>query len=600
MQLTSSVLFTPFARTVRICLRRAEDVPYHFPPMFRRHRARRGPYAMAAPSVVPSVIRSLVLLLMLGLLLYGTAKFVFWVFGGAGSEQTAATLTVEQGGIVSVAVEDGLLQRVEDSLKVYPGDRVVSGASGNAQLRFFDVSTVRMDGGTEFTVAKDMEDMEESEWQLTAAKGSLWVRTPTLQTYSGVIVRTIVMPLYSVELTSDTEAVLEESQILVFNADGQGVKVTIDGVAETIIIGEGQQYKLPEGEIGSDPYKYRSAIEPLAAQRTFIMESRALSAMRPTAPVVSGSGQIVDTEPLVVTAPSDSATITTPTVRVEGRVSSLIERVRVNGYDAVMNRAAGTFAQELSLQDAKETTLKIEALDARGLVLAQESRTVFRGSQTIATPVIAAPAGNGQTYRTQKDEITVSGTVPAGTEGVIVNDYRLQLFRSGDTTWSYLASKALGNMKDGVNIYDIVALDKAGNRSAPVRITINVEAGAEGVIGGGATTSSAAPVVQESNLPTNDPLMPGAISITGPAAGTSYTATGSEFLLEGTTPKETTSVWVNGYKLQLYKPGATFWNYIAKTEYNTLKPGTNVYRIIARNAEDKILDRFEYTVTYNP
>ncbi len=583
-----------------MCLRRAEVVPYHFPPMFRRHRARRGPYAMAAPSVVPSIIRSLVLLLILGLLLYGTTKFVFWVFGGAGSQQTAATLTVEQGGTVSVAVEEGLLQRVEDSLKIYPGDRVVSGTSGNAQARFFDTSTVRMDGGTEFTVTKDIEDLEASEWTLTASKGALWVKTPTLQTYSGVIVRTIAMPLYSVELTSDTEAVLEESQILVFNADGQGISVTIDGVATPIIIGEGQQFKLPVGEIGTDPYKYRSAIEPLAAQRAFIMESRALAVVHPTTPVVSGSGQVVDTEPLVVTAPSDSATVTTATVHVEGRMSALIERVRVNGYDAVINRAAGTFSQELSLQDSKETTLKIEALDARGLVLAQESRTVFRGSQTVATPVITSPAGNGQAYRTQKDEITVSGTVPSGTEGVIVNDYRLQLFRSGDTTWSYLASKALGNLKDGVNTYDIVALDKAGNRSAPVRITVNVEAGTEGVIGGGTTPSSTSPVVQETDLPNNDPLMPGTISVTGPAAGTSFTATGSEFLLEGTTPKETTSVWVNGYKLQLYKSGATFWNYIAKTEYNTLKPGTNVYRIIARNAEDKILDRFEYTVTYNP
>ena len=94
--------------------------------------------------------------------------------------------------------------------------------------------------------------------------------------------------------------------------------------------------------------------------------------------------------------------------------------------------------------------------------------------------------------------------------------------------------------------------------------------------------------------------MPGTLAVTGPAAGTQFTATGSEFLLEGTTPKSTASVWVNGYKLQLYTPGKTFWNYIAKVEFKTLKVGTNVYKIVARNAKDEILDVLEYTVTYNP
>ena len=59
-------------------------------------------------------------------------------------------------------------------------------------------------------------------------------------------------------------------------------------------------------------------------------------------------------------------------------------------------------------------------------------------------------------------------------------------------------------------------------------------------------------------------------------------------------------MWVNDYQLQLYVAGKTFWNYIANTEYGNLKRGKNIYVIVTRNAKNEILDRVEYTVTYNP
>lgn len=569
--------------------------------MLRRHRARRGPYAMAAPSVMPSIIRSLVLLILLGLLLYGTAKGVLWLFSGSSNQQTPAQLTVEQGGTVNVSVDDGLLQRVEDTMKVYPSDRIVASSNGFAHIRFFDESLIRMDTLTDMRMTASDAISEEQTWTVTVQKGSLWTRTPTAKIYSGAIIRTIAMPRYKAVLTTDTEAVFEENRLMVFSADGQGIDVYFNDREEPVVLGEGQQLNLPDGEIGADPYAYRSAIEPLAVQRPFIEKSRTMFIQLTEMETESGVTIDTNVDPLTVTAPVNGITVTTTTVKVEGTVGPTVERVRVNGYETTIS-ANNAFTQELTLQDAASTTILVEAFDSRGLSLAQESMTVFRGLKTVGMPSITSPAAGGQIYRTQKPEITISGTVPAGTAGVMVNDYRLQLFRSGSTTWSYLASKALGNLADGQNVFTVVALDASGNRSAAAQITIVVEAGTEGVIGGSAASTPTTTPVQEdeASLPKNDPLMPGTVTVTGPLAGTTYTATGSEFLLEGTTPKDAASVWVNGYKLQLYKPGATFWNYIAKTEYNTLKPGTNVYRIVARNSKNEILDQFEYTVTYNP
>ena len=336
-------------------------------------------------------------------------------------------------------------------------------------------------------------------------------------------------------------------------------------------------------------------------QRAFVEESRTLGRQQ-IGTDAAGTAPVTTQDILTVTAPVDNATITTPTVKVEGAIGARVDKVRVNSYLATVDATKGTFSQELSLRDGEEMTIRIEALDKDGIALEQQSRTVRRGTQTVEPPVITSPAQGGQTWRTQQTEVEIKGTPPAKAAGIMVNDYRLQLFRAGDTTWSYLASTALQNLHPGQNVFDIYALDANGNKSNPVRLTVLLEEGTPGLIGGSisSTANSSTPSVSETDLPTNAPLKPGIITVTAPTAGTQHTATGSEFLLEGTTSPETASVWVNGYKLQLYRPGYTLWNYIAKVDYGTLKRGTNVYHIIARNAEQQILDAFDYTVTYNP
>lgn len=547
---------------------------------------------MAAPRVAPSIIRTLILLGLAVFVLYMAGKWVFWLFGGADLPRSAVTMEVEEGGTVNMSLEGGLMQRAEDTIKLYGGDRVATGGNGHAMLLFFDGTVARMDVQSDVNIVESGQDEESAAYTMELTEGTMWVRTPGLESFSGAITRVVDTPRYTVTLPSDAEVVVEEGMLLVFNADGEGASILIDGLEEPVFIGEGQQIELPDGEIGGDPLRWRSAIEPLAVQRTFIEESRTIQIAD------TGSGVSVETgELLTVSAPADRTTVTAATVEVEGTVGMRVERVLVNGNEANINRTAGSFSYELALPETGGTTVTVEAMDGRGIALGEITRTITRGSEAIEPPVITSPAGGGETYRTQDTELAISGTVPAGTAGVMVNDYTLQLFRAGDTTWSYLASTALNNLRQGTNVYDVYALDAAGNKSQPVRITILLGAGSEGVVSGSASSAAA---IDESDLPQNAPLSPGTLNVTGPTPGSTHTATGSEFLLEGTTSANTDSVWVNGYRLQLYEPGRTFWNYIASTGFGTLKIGTNVYTITARNAENQIVDQFEYTVRYNP
>jgi len=530
--------------------------------------------------------------------------FFRWVLGvlGIGNhlERKSVQLNVDARSNVTVSLEGGLLQQADDRLKLLPDDRIVTNAGGRAMLTFFDETMVRMDEQSEITIDESSLGSNESSLSFTLARGAAWVRTPTTAAFSGAIVRTIFTDNYTVTVPADAEVVLGSHSILVFSADGDGVLVQASG-ADDVTIGEGQQLIVPENEafIG-DMRRYRSAMDPLTVRRAFIEESRLL-APSSTQPSDAPSAVAVpmDVNLISIERPSDGQTVSGSTVRVQGSVGARIERVRVNGYPASIDRTQGTYSQELALPAGNSFTIRVEALDRTGIIVEQQERTVKQALSAVSpTPSIVSPGKNGETVRTSASEVEIRGTAPAGTVAVYVNDYKLMLFREGNANWSYLASKRFDNLQDGPNVFNIVTENASGARSPAATLTIVV--GEDGpTTPAGSTTSSTAPTpVAESTLPSNAPLQPGTLAVTSPSGGTSTTFSVTGFLLEGTTIKETASMWVNGYQLRLYTPGKTFWNYWATAAYGTLKKGTNVYRIVSRDKDNKILDVFTYTVEY--
>jgi hypothetical protein len=66
----------------------------------------------------------------------------------------------------------------------------------------------------------------------------------------------------------------------------------------------------------------------------------------------------------------------------------------------------------------------------------------------------------------------IQGTTPERTQKIFVNNYPLSKYRSGDTKWSYIVAAALGNLKQGENVYTVKAVDKKGNIIAAETFTI--------------------------------------------------------------------------------------------------------------------------------
>ena len=562
-----------------------------------RKRHRTGPYALAQTRSPLVPILSVAAVAAAALLLIWALRAILSVFDfGNAIEREAVILSVHNRGVVSVSLGGDDPRVTDTDLKLYPEDSVTTDKGAPAALAFFDGTDMRMDKGGSLVIVESAHGVKRSKIALSLERGTMWVRTPEFASYSGTILRTLVAPSYSATIPSGSDVLFTENRIEVYGADGVGVSLSFAEFSDPVIIGEGQSFTLAAaGDMGNDPYKHRSAItgQPIA----FVIESRT----KTVADAPAGPLPLEPETRLTITEPEENSMVRNSTMRVSGSFGNDVEMVRVNGYKAELDTTMHTYHIEIVPPDTEEITITVEAIGKDGTVLTKLTRTVRRDRTPPVSTVIIAPSGNGSTFKTSSEEVEIRGTAPKGTAGIIVNDYRLQLFREGEEEWSYLASTKLQNFVRGENIYRVVAVNAAGYRSEPAILTIILGEGEEGIVTPGPAGSSASTGTTPAQLPNNDPLKPGTLQINAPSAGTTHTATltgtGLELLIEGTVPPGTTGVWVNGYQLKLFKAGKTFFNYIASTSLNTLKRGENPYEVITRDKDGNILDRLIYTIT---
>ncbi len=566
-------------------------------------------YPLAEESPWPRIVGRLVVLAILLVLLYWIGSWILGLFGvGNPLERASAQVSVEQG-TVQVSIQGQGAQNAENGMALFPGDTVSTGNGAHALVRFFDGTQARLDQNTQLALAESARGKEDSQLRLQLGQGTVWVLTPSVKAFTGSIVRTVATPVLSYALPSSTEAILSPSSLSVFSADGLGVSVTAPKHS-AFVIGEGQQWAMPAGALGDDVFAYRTPVDEKTLQSPFLITSRQERSGGTASSSAAGTPDI-----LTVSAPADNATVGADSVTVQGKVTAQVFQVLINGHVALLDRNALTFAQQLSPPSGQsQFTIDVQAIDADNNVVADVKRIVHvqaQGQQssatlsTVASPAFTEPAKTGETYQTSQQEIILRGTSPKDAAGMMINNYKLQLFTPGKGTWSYLASTALGSLKPGVNQFDAFALDASGNKSAPAHLTIILGNGPQGVVA--ASSSSGSPgagssssAINPATLPKNPPLYPGTLTVTGPTAGTSHVETGTGFLLEGATSPKTSTLWINDYQLKLYLPGKKTWNYIASAAFGNLKPGTNVYHIIARDEKYQIIDQLDYTVEYQP
>ncbi len=140
----------------------------------------------------------------------------------------------------------------------------------------------------------------------------------------------------------------------------------------------------------------------------------------------------------------------------------------------------------------------------------------------------------GVDLATSETSFILEGTVPGSTAKVLVNDYQLQAYEAGSTSFKYNAKASLGTLEIGeVNVYKVEAYDDDGKLIGSDSMSIDVEnvQGAE-----------VAPVI---SLPSD----------TG-----AYSTTLNEVVVGGSIGKWVDKVSVDGVILNDYIPGSEEWS----------------------------------------
>ncbi|MBI2523894.1 FecR domain-containing protein [Candidatus Peregrinibacteria bacterium] len=441
----------------------------HSTVLARQHRFRHGYLGIARRERTMGLwIRGgiIITIIISGM---GLRKALVWLHADWRVDHPGATVHVEKGNAATVSVNGEEPLPVEGSMNMYEGDTLNTKTHSTATIAFFDGTRMRLDEETTVTIQNMRQGTMKNAMNLELVNGKIWIALPK-DTASGETLLHVKTPVFALEFPPGTEALIERSALAVFDSgNALGVVLRTPGTPSALYIGEGQQITLPEELQGHEQnlYVFRSPLDPTLSASPFVEKSRETSLPPPPKQSIAPPPP---EELLSILAPDEGSIALSDSIKVRGTFGRGVTSIRVNGYLATTEEH--TFSQELALPSDEKIDIRIAALNENGIIIAEQSRTVRRDLQPPPSPQILLPAGSGTIFRTTKTEIELRGTVQKGVAGIIVNEYRLQLFQPGDTVWSYLASTNLDNFHPGTNIYEVVAIDDAGNRSAPVRIQI--------------------------------------------------------------------------------------------------------------------------------
>lgn len=200
-------------------------------------------------------------------------------------------------------------------------------------------------------------------------------------------------------------------------------------------------------------------------------------------------------------------------------------------------------------------------------------------SDDLAAPTILSPA-SGALIPAGVDSISIEGTAPDQAFQIQVNGYTLSKFQPGDRKWTYFAATKFGTLKTGSNKYEIIAIDRQGQRSPVTELNLTYE--------GVAASVTQAPSVEETLVDFPPP------TVTTPSLfkedpNATYQTSADRVTLFGTVPIGTNTVKVNGFQLRKFQPGDTKFQYtaIALGINGNMQEGENTYVIQALGPDGK-------------
>lgn len=264
--------------------------------------------------------------------------------------------------------------------------------------------------------------------------------------------------------------------------------------------------------------------------------------------------------------------------------------------------------EQFDPEGVAETRAKIDARNAPATTPAEETPEQTLDSDAplnpeLAAPVILSPAENTVIPAT-RSSISIEGTAPSQAFQIQVNGYTLSKFQPGDRKWTYFAATKFNTLKPGANLYQVIAIDRQGQRSPVTELKLNYE-GVTPVVVATPTPEPQAALAPTETEEVLSSVFPAPV-VTTPALfaenpNAIYQTSSDRVTLFGQVPVGTNAVKVNGFQLRKFQVGNTKFQYtaIALGVNGNMQEGENTYNIQALGPDGKFSET-KVTVFYSP
>ncbi len=215
---------------------------------------------------------------------------------------------------------------------------------------------------------------------------------------------------------------------------------------------------------------------------------------------------------------------------------------------------------------------------------------------------------NGEVVQGVGDDIIdIRGTVPANTSNVMIvsyengpnrpTEYVLKGFTEGDREFLYRAAydPPTGNLVEGENIYEAIAIDERGQESLPTRLTIEFVPAEEEVV----EETEDAPAVDSFEVDGELSPLASIVSVNDVEYFEGYVLDERKGVIQGSIGTWAEEVVVNGFTLDLYEPFSGEFRYILSPGFNNVEQGNNRLQIFGVDRNGNRSSVVEFNIEYD-
>ena len=197
-----------------------------------------------------------------------------------------------------------------------------------------------------------------------------------------------------------------------------------------------------------------------------------------------------------------------------------------------------------------------------------------------------------QIIPSNQEIVIISGTAPSWAQHISVNGYMLTRYMPGARKWVYNASRKMGTLVSGENIYHVQAIARDGRKSKIAELRLLYEAPLEVIVVPKNIDLSPA-------ISSLDTFLPPEVLRPQIEKNSVYSTAEDRVTIAGVVDMKTNRVTVNDFRLKKFKIGSGEFSFIPTTKNKLLREGLNTYKIIAYGPDGKQSSAI-FKVKYSP